>query len=546
MSINNRIDGLTFKKMTLNALNNLYNHEKEINSMNVFPVADGDTGTNMRLTLENGYNTAKETAHLGEYLKSLSSGMLLGARGNSGVILSQLFKGIYQELARDSVANPKEMKDAFIKGYRAAYKAVVNPVEGTILTVSREGIENIKTQVYGDLSFKAFFSMYLAEMNRSLEKTPELLKDLKDAGVLDSGAKGYITIIEGMYKYLLGEKIDSDNIVQETPKSNTSQVFFDENSKFEKGYCLEFLLQLMNEKNYKKTFNFDAFVEMLKPMGNSLVALQEGTIIKIHIHTFIPSNVISLARQFGEFISFKMENMQLQHNEYISNKKEKLPHKSLAYIAVVDGKGVEDLYKDMGVDIVIQGGQTMNTSSKEFLDALERLDADDIVIFPNNSNIFEAAKQAVDMSNLINVTILPTKTVLEGYYALAMDIPESDNKARIEALKEGMEGIISLSVSKAVRDYTNNEITCHMGDKITVMNNEVIASEADSISSIKTALSKISDIDDKAALIVLKGEACPEDFEEKLSELIEEEYSYLEIQFIEGNEHVYEALIGII
>lgn len=546
MNIKNRINGNLFREMILNGLNNLCNHEKEINAMNVFPVADGDTGTNMRLTLENGYKNATPNEHLGLYLKDLSAGMLLGARGNSGVILSQLFKGIYLALARDSIANPREMKEALIRGYRTAYAAVVNPVEGTILTVAREGIENIKNQIYGDISFKTFFSIYLAEMNKSLERTPELLKDLKDAGVLDSGAKGYIVIIEGMYKCLTGVKITSENVVVEVEQKKEQKSYFGVDSKFEKGYCMEFLLQLMDAKKYKKTFNLEAFIEMLKPQGNSLVCLQEGTIVKVHIHTFNPSVIITLARQYGEFVAFKLENMQLQHNEYVSKKKEKLPHKNLGIIAVVDGEGVEELYKSMGVDIVIQGGQTMNTSSQEFVDALEIIDADDVVILPNNPNIFEAAHQAIEMAKANNVTIIKSKTVLEGYYALAMDIPDDKNDARIKAMDEGKNGIISISVASAAKEYKTKDIECHIGDKITVINGEVVASEKTAIESLKKALLKVEDIEDRIALIILKGEGFADEFEEEIQELIDDEFSHLEVQFIEGGERVYDALIGII
>ena len=280
----NTINGFIFEEMVLNGLHNLINHEKEINAMNVFPVADGDTGTNMRLTLENGYKRAGHQQHLGLYLKELSAGMLLGARGNSGVILSQLFKGIAQSLARCGMANPREIKEALILAYQTAYQAVINPVEGTILTVAREGIEHTKDQVFGKVRIDSVFNMYLAEMRVSLEKTPTILPVLKEAGVLDSGAYGYIIIIEGMLKGLLGEKIETGLEEIQKQEESASPIFFDENSEFNEGYCMEFLLQLMNSKNYKDTFNFDAFVDALKQFGNSIVALREGTIIKIHIH----------------------------------------------------------------------------------------------------------------------------------------------------------------------------------------------------------------------------------------------------------------------
>lgn len=544
----NTINGFVFEEMVLNGLNNLINHEKEINAMNVFPVADGDTGTNMRLTLENGYKKASHQEHLGLYLKELSAGMLLGARGNSGVILSQLFKGIAISLARCGMANPREIKEALILAYKTAYQAVINPVEGTILTVAREGIDKIKEQIFGKIKIDSVFSMYLAEMRVSLEKTPTILPVLKEAGVLDSGAYGYITIIEGMYKALIGEKIETGKEVIKKQETETNPIFFNENSEFVEGYCMEFLLQLMNSKDYKNTFNFDSFVGTLKQLGNSIVALKEGTIIKVHIHTMIPGDVMKLARVYGEFISFKLENMQVQHNEYVHKQKseKKLEHKPLQTIAVVDGEGIESIYKDMGCDIVIQGGQTMNTSSEEFVDAINRTDAEDVVIFPNNKNILEAARQAVDMSEAKNVTIIPTETVLEGYYALAMDLPDVDNKTRIASLKDGASDIISISIGDAIKEYKDEDIFISIGDKVGILNGKMSAASKTIKNTLDILLSKIEDIEDKAGIIVFKGESCPQNIEDDITDLINEKYDHLDIQVFDGDEHIYDVLIGVI
>ena len=544
----NTINGFVFEEMVLNGLNNLINHEKEINAMNVFPVADGDTGTNMRLTLENGYKKASHQEHLGLYLKELSAGMLLGARGNSGVILSQLFKGIAISLARCGMANPREIKEALILAYKTAYQAVINPVEGTILTVAREGIDKIKEQIFGKIKIDSVFSMYLAEMRVSLEKTPTILPVLKEAGVLDSGAYGYITIIEGMYKALIGEKIETGKEVIKKQETETNPIFFNENSEFVEGYCMEFLLQLMNSKDYKNTFNFDSFVGTLKQLGNSIVALKEGTIIKVHIHTMIPGDVMKLARVYGEFISFKLENMQVQHNEYVHKQKseKKLEHKPLQTIAVVDGEGIESIYKDMGCDIVIQGGQTMNTSSEEFVDAINRTDAEDVVIFPKNKNILEAARQAVDMSEAKNVTIIPTETVLEGYYALAMDLPDVDNKTRIASLKDGASDIISISIGDAIKEYKDEDISISIGDKVGILNGKMSATSETIKDTLDILLSKIEDIEDKAGIIVFKGESCPQNIEDDITDLINEKYDHLDIQVFDGDEHIYDVLIGVI
>ena len=434
------INGLFFQGMIRNALHNLINAEKELNSMNVFPVADGDTGTNMRLTLEHGYKKAQPTKHLGDYLKELSSGMLLGARGNSGVILSQLFKGMSNELESKGIVNPKELRNGLIEAYKVAYTAVVNPVEGTILTVAREGIENIKNLIKGEVSIDDTLIWYLDEMNRSLQETPNLLPTLKEANVLDSGAYGYIKIVEGMVKYLQGEIIDSNTPQEIEAKAPVSQSFFDENSTFVDGYCMEFLLQLLNSKHYMERFNLNTFIDAIKPFGNSIVALQDGSIVKVHIHTLVPQEIISIARLYGEFISFKLENMQLQHNEFkIVHEHNDTPKKELAIIAVVDGAGLEAAYRDMGVDIVLQGGQSMNTSANEFVNSINALNAEHIVIFPNNVNIIGAAKQAVTILKKKNVHVIPSRSVLDGFYALQVDVPEYSSEERINSFNLSME-----------------------------------------------------------------------------------------------------------
>lgn len=543
---NNLVDGIIFRGMVLNALNNIYKNEKRINSMNVFPVADGDTGTNMRLTLENGYKNSNETKHLGNYLKELSNGMLLGARGNSGVILSQLFSGLYVSLRNCGVANPRELKNAFTKAYQTAYAAVVNPVEGTILTVAREGIDNIANQIKGGITIAAVFALYLKEMKKSQLTTPDLLPVLKEAGVLDSGAEGYIVIIEGMYKYLIGEEIESDYVEVE-PENKQETAYFDENSVFEKGYCMEFLLQLLNAKNYKKGFILDFYIETLKQYGNSLVVLQNGTIVKVHIHTFVPNEVIVLSRQYGEFISFKLENMQVQHNEFVSKHPEKKlqEHKDFGIIAVVDGEGVENVLKDMNCHYIIQGGKTMNTSSEEFINAIETVNADHVVIFPNNSNIFEAANQAVKVMGANNVTIIPSNNILECYYALAMDVPDADYKTRINALNQGCRDIVALAISTAIKDYSSESFTCLTGDKVGFINNKMAVKSSNTLDVIKELFKLVENIEDKSGIIVFKGSEFDESLEDEIREYIEDEYS-LDIEFVDGGQQSFELLIGVI
>lgn len=542
----NHLDGLIFEGMIRNGLNSLCLVEQEINDMNVFPVADGDTGTNMRRTLENGVNKAVPNKHLGLYLKELSMGMLFGARGNSGAILSQLFKGMSQELLSDGIVNITEMKNALIRAYQTAYKSVFEPVEGTMLTVAREGIEIIKDKIVGDMTPADEFALYVDAMKVSLKKTPDKLQILKDSGVVDSGAAGYIALVEGMAKYLKGEIVKSEitfEPVEETSKVDTASLF-NEDSAFEEGYCLEFLLQLMNSKN--KEFNIDEFRNYLNTKGNSIVAIQEDKIVKVHVHTFIPAYIINKAQEFGEFISFKLENMQIQHNEQTFAKNQ-IPHKTMGIISVVDGEGLKELFTDLGVDVIIEGGQTMNPPMGDFLNAFKKLNADHIVIFPNNSNILLTATHAAKEAELNNVTIFPTKSVMEGYYALAMDIQDSDDvDLRINSMKEGTEGISTITISTAVKPYKDGEFSCEVGEKIGCLDDKLVAKGYSIVASLDNTLSKVDGIDEKSGLIVCYGKDISDEEKEQVESMLGDKYSYLDIQPIDGGQNIYSILVGVI
>ena len=435
--------------MIRSGLNNIRLKQAEINDMNVFPVPDGDTGTNMCRTLSSGIESATSSDSLGEYLKGFSSGMLMGARGNSGVILSQLFKGFYAELAKEDVVNPGQVKNALISAYKTAYRAVVHPVEGTVLTVAREGIENIKGQIYGSATIGDAFSMYLAEMRKSVLRTPDMLPALREAGVLDSGAVGYIAIVEGMVRAFYGDPVTCDeralpgkeNTVGENVKANC----FNADSQFTYGYCTEFLLQLLNAKLQENAFDTGKFTQKLQTLGDSLVVIRDGDIVKVHIHSQKPAPVIEEAQRYGEFISFKLENMTVQHTERNVVKPENpiAPGKEFGVIAVAEGDGTARLLSGVGADIVLRGGQTINTPSSDFADAYRRINARQIVVLPDNGNIYTAATQAKEITGMQNVTVIPTRSVMEGYYALVMgsaDIEDAD--LGIFALTYGIISII--------------------------------------------------------------------------------------------------------
>ena len=543
------INGNTFQKMLGYGLANIISAEKVINSMNVFPVADGDTGTNMRLTIEHGYKIAKPNKHLGLYLKDVAGGMLLGARGNSGVILSQLFKGMSNYFLSKGIANPGELREALISAYKTAYKSVLNPVEGTILTVAREGIENIKDKIFGKtITIEDTLKLYLDSMNKSLQHTPELLPVLKEAAVLDSGAFGYIKIFEGMYKCLIGEEISKEIVIPEVETNEPIISYFDENSDFLDGYCMEFLLQLLNCKNYKEQFELNNFIDMIKSFGNSIVALQEGSIVKVHIHTVHPSNVIDIARNYGEFISFKLENMQLQHNEYsvLNENKNKEKVKEIGIIAVANGDEICKAYRDLGADVVLDGGSSMNTSSDEFVHAIQSINAKKIIIFPNNINTVLAARQAVEIAKATEIaTVIESKTMMEGYYALQMDVPDAPAEDRIPDFKDNIDLVTTIGVSIASKDYASDEFNCVKGDYIATVNNKLKAKGKDAVDAFKNALNSLEDLGDKYAMIVFTGKGA-ESIEESLSNLLDNEFSDIEHSVSEGKQDVYLILAGLL
>ena len=541
-------NGTTFQKMLGHGLANLIAVENVVNSMNVFPVADGDTGTNMRLTIEHGYKVAKPNRHLGQYLKDVASGMLLGARGNSGVILSQLFKGMSNYYISKGMSNPGELREALISAYKTAYKSVLNPVEGTILTVAREGIENIKEQIRGDITIEETLRLYIDEMNRSLERTPDLLPTLKEASVLDSGAYGYILIFQGMLKCLLGESISTEIVVPQASTNEPVVSYFDENSDFLDGYCMEFLLQLLNSKNYKNRFNLNNYIDMIKPFGNSIVCLQDGSIVKVHIHTLQPSNVIDISRQYGEFITFKLENMQMQHNEYsvLNQKKDTANQKELGLVVVVDGDEIAKAFREMGADVVLDGGSSMNTSSDQFMHACESINAKKILIFPNNVNSILAARQAVDIMNAKDtVEVVETSSSMEAYFALQMDVPTDSNEERIPAFKENVKLVTTVGVSIASKDYDSDTFSCTKGEFIATVNDKLVAKGDNAVEAFRNALNSMEDISDKYAMKVFLGKD-QEQLLDGVSNLLDMEFSDIEHSIDNGNQDVYLILAGVL
>ncbi|MBP5294622.1 MAG: DAK2 domain-containing protein [Lachnospiraceae bacterium] len=553
------LNGIQFEQMLRGGLYAILGREEEINELNVFPVPDGDTGLNMRATLQHGLKDVSGIQEFNLLMEKVSDGMLLGARGNSGVILSQIFRGFYLEIRRCSRVNVGEFRDMLIRGYKTAYSAVDNPVEGTILTVAREGIENIRPQITRDTGIDGLLGMYIAEMKKSLLRTPELLAVLKEAGVVDSGGMGYITIFEGMLQALQGGKKAigaSDPLpeLHDLPELSAPDTgSFDENTVFTEGYCVSFLLQLMKAPGYTVRFNENVFVKDLRSYGNSIVVAQIGSRVKVHIHSMKPGRVLNLAQEYGEFLSLKIDNMQIQRAERdkkIAAKSKKLKeaaHKPLASVAVANGQGFREVFTGLGCDVVLEGGATMNTSADDFLQAFRSVNADLITVFPNHPNIFMAAEQAKALCPERRVEILPSRGMAACYSALQMDIRDSsDVEARLESMRRGLQSLVEFKITRATRDYESGSVSVKKDDYIAFSAGGAAASGETLYDAVEAALRTVEDIEERESVLIFTGEGFDPETEEELTERIGEISPMLEPVFLPGGQPVYPVILGVL
>jgi DAK2 domain fusion protein YloV len=541
------LDGIIYKKMLENGLALLANDENRINALNVFPVPDGDTGTNMRLTLEGGINNTPDTNILSDASKGLSRGMLLGARGNSGVILSQLFKGQCLYFKDKDSVDAVGFAEALEQGYKTAYSAVIHPAEGTILTVAREGIHYIKSSINENTTIKELLELLINQMEKSLDNTPNLLKVLKDAGVIDSGGAGLVLIYKGMLKYLNNEIVKRNDMKVIKASSYTSKEIplFDENSELEFGYCTEFILQLQTKKVDPINFDVNPFIKFLESVGDSIVCFKDDTKVKVHIHTFNPGIVLNEAQKYGEFISLKIENMSLQHEEKIQKEKTK---KNIVTIAVANGSGIINEFKSFGIDVIINGGDKFNTSSEEFIMAIKANPANNYIIFPNNKNIILAAKQAKEILGMENIYIIETKSIVECYFGIqmtALDDPDITIDEHLENINEGISGVDTLLITRAIRKSFVDGIEINGGDYMAILNGKIIKTSLDRDSLIIEALKMVDNMDEKVILSIFSGKNVSEDENNKLTELINNEYDYIECGIIDGKQEIYDFIIGI-
>ncbi len=548
------IDGELFEKLIVSGANNLKAHLQTVNDLNVFPVPDGDTGDNMYKTLSGGVANLQgvQENSLSQKAKALAKGMLLNARGNSGVILSQLFSGMASGLSALETASVDTFAKAFLDGVEQAYKAVAKPVEGTILTVAREAAEYAAEHSNEESTLGTFFNDYITEMKKSLDRTPELLQVLQEAGVIDSGGAGLLYIAQGMKDAVEGkqtEELAVSSVAQEK-QTEIDYSAFNENSEMSYGYCTEILLQLLSKKGDPDAFSLENLIAFLESIGDSVVAFRTGTVIKLHVHTLTPYKVLEYCQVYGEFLNVKIENMTLQHNETITaEKKEEKPivskqkHKKFALVTVASGQGLIQTFQELGADVVIDGGQGDNPSIERFIQAFEEANGEYIFVLPNNSNIVMAAKQAAEIYKEAEIIVLETKNIGQAYSILSMlDYSADDACAIKEEMIENMQNTQTGMVTVSVRTTCVDGVAIEKDDYIAFTDKKMLASKKTKILAFESLVEKMQ-AEEKSYMIAVYGQDVSAEEKAQVVKFMQEKYPSLEFYELEGGQKVYEFIV---
>lgn len=553
MSTTYKLDGFAFADMVKSGAVNLRNNAQTVNELNVFPIPDGDTGENMARTIEGGVSSlaAIDSANISEAAEALARGMLLSARGNSGVILSQFFEGVRRGLIGVGQAGIKEIKAAFDSGVKQAYSAVVQPTEGTILTVMREAAEVAQSVNDGE-NLETYFSVFIDELYASLDRTPELLPVLKEAGVIDSGGAGFIYIIEGMNRALTGE---ADTSAHSHAHSEVAAAAddskFNADSEMKFGYCTEVIVQLLNSKTDAEKYDVKTLIAYLEKIGgDSIVAFKTGTRIKVHVHTFEPDKVLAYCLTVGELVAVKVENMTLQHteavvrNRFVRQTPKKTERKKYACVAVADGDGVIEQFKSLGADYVVDGKQTMNPSAQDFISAFDEVGAEVIFVLPNNANIILTAKQAAELYKKSHVVVINSKTLAEGYSAMSMLDYSADSVEKIKAaFDEAVQSVETGLITYAVRDSHVNGKDIKKGDFLGFADKELLACNADIVKASCELLDKI-DKTDKSIIIAMRGKDADQNITAQIAEHVRKTTD-MEFYDFDGGQDVYSFIFVV-
>ena len=554
----NKLNVSQFKEMIRSGCANLENHAAEINTLNVFPVPDGDTGTNMSMTFSNGYQEAMKCSSdsISDVAKAFSRGLLMGARGNSGVITSQIFRGFYQHIEGKAEIETADVSQAFENGARVAYKAILKPVEGTILTVIREASwyanHDFETEPF---ELETYFDKLCQYSAESLERTPEYLPVLKEVGVVDSGGAGLLKILEGFKAYIDGHPFDFS---EEKEEIETNPALMLDNEEF--GYCTEFIIRL--DENIVNTFDEKILKKKLTDMGGeSLVVVKDEDLVKVHVHTLKPGDALNIGQRYGEFIKLKIENMQEQHSTIIAKsgtepkkpkqaeekpvEKVKKDPQKYGIVAVAAGEGVTKLFYDLGADVVVSGGQTMNPSTEDFVKVVNELDhCENIFIFPNNSNIILAAKQTQSVLSGRKIYVMETKSVQAGLSAVGMFNKQGEVDEVISDLQDVIDNVDASSVTYAIKDTVYEGVEVKEGDFIAIAHKGIIASGKDRKKVVFELLDKLFENDEKELITLIVGEDKDDEEVREIEEYISE-HSDLECEVIDGGQPVYSYLIGL-
>ena len=531
-----------------------------VNSLNVFPVPDGDTGTNMMLSFKSGAErVANSTATtVGDLAQDLAKGLLMGARGNSGVILSQLFRGFSKAVVGKEVITGEELAQAFTNGVETAYKAVMKPVEGTILTVARESAKRGVRKLETSNDIIEVMGSVLRGAEKSLAKTPDLLPVLKEVGVVDSGGQGLVFIYNGFFEALTGEAVpvqslQSNKIDLTSVAHHESGVDYEHVStgdiKF--GYCTEIMVKIGEGETVVDTFDYDTFRNYLNELGDSLLVVADDEIIKVHVHTERPGEVMNYGQRFGSLMKVKVDNMRLQHEEvlktdYTAKVKEAAQKQKAEYgiVAVAAGEGVQELFKSMGVTTIINGGQTMNPSTEDILQAVKEAHAEKVIVLPNNKNIQMAANQAAEVSEDAAVAVVATRTISEGLASLLAFNPEASLEDNQAAMSEQMALVSSGQITNAVRDTNIDGVEIKKDDFMGIVDGKILVSIADRKEATLATIDKMID-DDSEILTIIYGEDADASEVEEITEAVEAKYPDVEVEVHEGNQPVYTYLLSV-
>lgn len=546
------LNGRTFAEMILAGAQNLSQNASAVDALNVFPVPDGDTGTNMNLSMTSGAREVEQmdTDDIGKVGSALSKGLLMGARGNSGVILSQLFRGFSKSIETKKEINALEFAAALQAGVDMAYKAVMKPVEGTILTVAKDAAKKAMILAEKETDITALMTAVTEEAEASLNRTPELLPVLKEVGVVDSGGKGLLCVYEGFLASLRGETVPQkavlpslDDMVSAEHHKSAQSMMNTEDIEF--GFCTEVMVRL---DQTKREFDEGTFRQDLSQFGDSLLVIADESLAKVHIHAEEPGNVLNYAQHYGELIKIKIENMREQHTSIISQESKPADNETppakqpYGIVTVAMGEGISDLFKSIGASVVIEGGQTMNPSTEDIVDAVKSVNADTVFILPNNSNIIMAANQAASVVDE-QVFVIPAKTVPQGMSALLAFNPDQEAEANEANMLSAIQQVKSGQVTFSVRDTHIDGKDIKKGDFMGILNGTIIGTSENQLSAAKMLLSEMIGEDDEIVTI-LYGEDASQEEAEQLEAFLSEKYEEIEVEIHNGKQPLYSYIVS--